>query len=187
MTRARDIANFGDGIATADIDDGAVTAGKIGSLPAGSVLQVVQDTKTDYQSASSNGGSWTDISGLTVSITPSSTSSKIFVFATVQMHSNGNMFLRLVRGSTVIGVGDQVGSREQAGAGDGYHTDDNHNQNYNLQHLDSPSTTSATTYKVQFLLEAANKTGVINGAVTNQDTPSRPYYQSTLTLMEIAG
>jgi len=39
MTRARQIADFGDGIATADIDDGAVTAAKIGSLPAGSVFQ----------------------------------------------------------------------------------------------------------------------------------------------------
>lgn len=155
--------------------------------PAGTVVQVLQDTKTDYQSASSNGGSWTNISGLSVSITPSSTSSKIFVFSTIQMHSNGNMFLRIIRNSTPIGVGDLVGNRGQAGAGDGYNPDDNRNQNFTLQHLDSPSTTSAVTYQVQFVLEATNKVGVINGALTNLDAVYRPYYQSTLTVMEIAG
>jgi len=157
------------------------------ALPTGSVLQVVQATKGDYQVASSNGGSWVDITSLSLSITPSSTSSKILTFSRIQMHSDGNMFLRLVRNSTPIGVGDADGVRIQASAGDGYFTDDNHNQGYAINYMDSPSTTSATTYKVQFILETSAKTGVINGQVGNSNTAYRPRYMSTLIAMEIAG
>jgi hypothetical protein len=156
-------------------------------LPAGSILQVLQTTKGDYQVATSNGGSWVDITGFSVSITPSSTSSRVMVFARVQMHSDGNMFLRLMRGSTAIAIGDVDGARAQASAGDGYSPDDNRNQNYSINFVDSPSTTSATTYKVQFILENAGKTGVINGQVGNSNTFSRPRYMSTLIVMEIAG
>ena len=103
------------------------------------------------------------------------------------MHSNGNMFLRLMRNSTPIGVGDVDGSRNQASAGDGYFIDDNHNQSYSINFMDSPSTTSTTTYKVQFILENSSKTGVINGQVGNENNFSRPRYMSTLIVMEIAG
>jgi hypothetical protein len=183
------------------VQDGTVTAadlastldltGKTVTLPAGvggKVLQVLQTVKSNYQSTTSNGGNWVDISGLSVSITPSSTSSKVLVFANVQGHSNGNMFFRILRGSTAIGVGDVDGSRAQAGAGDGFFDlgNDNHNQMYPMHFLDSPSTTSSTTYKVQFVLEASGKTGAINGTVSNADTFWRPRYASMITLMEIA-
>jgi hypothetical protein len=165
----------------------AVTGTMLTNKTAGTVLQVVQATKSDYQVATSNGGSWVDITNLSLSITPSSTSSRIMVFARIQMHSDGNMFLRLVRNSTAIAVGDVDGARAQASSGDGYFIDDNHNQNYSINFVDSPSTTSATTYKVQFILEASSKTGVINGQVGNSNTFSRPRYMSTLIAMEIAG
>ena len=85
MTRARDIANFGDGIATADIGDGQITTAKIASgaitdalLPAGSVLQVVESNMSGDGIFSTASTSYVDV-GLSATITPTSASSKILV------------------------------------------------------------------------------------------------------------
>lgn len=156
------------------------------NMSPGSIIQVVQTVKSNFQSAVSNGGSWIDITDFSLSITPISNSSRIMIISRVQMHSDGNMFLRLMRNSTPIGVGDVDGIRLQASAGDGYSPDDNRNQNYSINFVDSPSTTSATTYKVQFWLENVGKTGVINGQVGNSNTVSRPRFMSTLIAMEIS-
>jgi len=80
------------------------------SLPAGvggKVLQVKQDEYPTQQSTTST--SYVDIGGLSVAITPSSTSSKIFVIATLTScrtassnHTSCNGFYKLVRGSTEL-------------------------------------------------------------------------------------
>jgi len=142
----------------------AVTAA---GLPAGSVLQVVEgayNTQTDIPSTS-----YTD-SGLSVSITPTSTSSKILVITNVHAYINGTglIGLNVVRGSTQI---------VEASKALGYQ--DNTSLMVALTKLDEPSTTSATTYKVQMKHYAlgAGSTPRIN----QQDGGSR------ITLMEIAG
>ena len=84
---------------------------KVIKFPAapGCIVQVVQAVKTDTASHDTN--TWTDISGLSLSITPASTSNKILI----SFHGSGTTtnigFIRLLRDSTEIGSGDGAGSR----------------------------------------------------------------------------
>jgi hypothetical protein len=154
---------------------------------AGKLLQVVSTTKTDTFSSSTT-DVFTDITGLSVSITPTSSSSKILVIASVQgINANGlGAMLRFVRNSTAIGIGDASGSRSRVSGG---------NLNYasqggsfvggtTFQFLDSPATTSSTTYKVQFYLSGG--TLIINRTADNDNAEYSALTQSTITVMEIA-
>ena len=94
------------------------------SLPTGSVLQVVSTTKTDTFTSTTT-GAFTDITGMSVSITPTSSTSKILVNVTGgcmgQVATSGFM-LQLLRDSTAISVGDTAGSRIRASM-NGYSSD----------------------------------------------------------------
>ena len=176
MSRARTIANFGDGLVTADLPS---DLGIVGSdLPAGSVLQVVTG-KSSPGDSSITSNSWTDTS-ITASITPSSTSSKIVVGFTFQygmfVSGSGSSYggLRMLRDSTVIyGSGSDSGNLYTEGAGSG-------NQQYrimsNMTYTDAPSTTSQVTYKIQGRL--------FNGSQLTLHWSAMPF---SYTLMEIAG
>ena len=90
---------------------------------------------------------------MSVTITPSATSSKILVFFAMRLSTgtNDNIAYRLMRGSTAIHIGDSAGSRLQA-TGAIRITDDARGEMHTESSvfLDSPSTTSATTYKLQW-------------------------------------
>jgi len=165
-SRARDIANFGDGIATADIDDGAVTAAKIGSLPAGSVLQVVHTLYTGA-TISTSSTSYVD-SNIDLSITPSSASNKILIRAFGQffVDTTAHGKIAIYRNDTFKLVETSVT----------FDAGDNHGAQAMIETLDSPSTTSATTYSIYILTDSG--TGVLNGE-TDSDCG--------ITAMEIAG
>lgn len=147
------------------------------------VFQVVSAAKTDTFSTAST--SFVDVTGLSVSVTPSATSSKILVFMDVKV-GGANLVdfpgLRLVRDSTAIYVGDAASSRIQATFG-GNVLGDMMPSAVGI-FLDSPSTTSATTYKVQ--MRVASDTGYVNRSDT--DTNSASYYRaaSSITVMEIS-
>jgi hypothetical protein len=157
-----------------------------GGGAAGSVLQVVSTTKTDTFSTSST--SYTDVTGLSVSITPSSTSSKIMVFATVNSGRLGGLpTFQLVRVSTAIGVGDAAGSRTRASMSN-YPGGDSIGVQLTtvaVEFLDSPSTTSATTYKIQARTESS--TLYVNRSGTDTDSATYPRVVSSITVMEVAG
>lgn len=154
-------------------------------LPAGSVLQVVSNTKTDTFSTTST--SYVDITGLSVSITPISATSKIYISYIVNGgidSSLAGIFIRLVRDSTPIFVADTAGSRPSAQnqtAGSIYIVN-----SMAGSFLDSPSTTSATTYKIQMF----NNGGVdsyINRSVADRNTSLYDVRTvSSITVMEIA-
>lgn len=164
---------------------GTPTAADLGLNVSGSVLQVVSATKTDTFS-SSTANVFTDISGLNVSITPTSTSSKIMVFVSVQGVNGGtNAYFRLVRNSTAVGVGDTSGSRSSVSSSNVFPDNANSMKGSSFQFLDSPSTTSATTYKVQFITDG--NTTYINRTPNDVDALYTGRSQSTITLMEIAG
>ena len=156
---------------------------------AGNIIQVISASKTD--TFVTNSTSYTDITGLSVSITPSSTSSKVLVMmeCVVGVDNNVSAFLRMVRDSTAIHVGDAVGNRIQSTAGNG----DDPSSQFPLQmsgvFLDSPATTSATTYKIQANTEASGNTGniMINRAGTDADNNQHGRYASSITVMEVAG
>ena len=152
-------------------------------FPAGSILQVVSTTKTDaYSNASQN--AWNDVTGLSVSITPSSASNKILVTGQLSYAAGSNLYFRLVRGSTAIAVGDTAGSRISCTGASGYNfTDGNVGENANFNYLDSPSTTSSTTYKIQ--VYGLNVTQYVNRVVTDTDGTVSPRNISTITVMEI--
>jgi hypothetical protein len=111
------------------------------------VLQVVQATKNNVFSTSS--ATFVDITDLSVSITPSAATSKILVFSTVVIGQNtGDGFLRLMRDSTAIAAGTS-GSGIFNGFGMTATTYNNQFFSSTVTFLDSPATTSATTYKIQ--------------------------------------
>lgn len=147
----------------------------------GSVLQVVSTAKTDSFSAAST--SYTDITGLSATITPSSSSSKILISA----NTNGSIvaYIQLLRDSTAIFIGDTAGSRVRATQAI-YAAAPNIPTAASFIYLDSPSTTSAITYKLQGRAESG--TFYINRGSTDTDAgTSYPRTASSITVMEIAG
>ena len=144
------------------------------ALPTGSVLQVVNSTLGSIVSTSSNTFSDT---GLSASITPSSTTNKVLVFVSVNgcyKTTDTCVKTQLVRGSTVISYIDDVtgytGSATITGS------------TVSFNYLDSPSTTSSTTYKVQFGTDSS----VAGRTVSINNYASGPGSVSAITLMEIS-
>lgn len=166
-----------------DIANGAVTRAKMGY--AGAVLQVVTATKSDNFSTTST--SFTDVTGLSVSITPSSTASRILVIANLFVGTtSGNFFTigQVVRDSTALAIntGSSGGWNGWANSGSLTSGNDNRSVVHNgVTYLDSPNTTSATTYKIQ--VRAGNGTGYVNRWALNGDAVA----VSSITVMEIAG
>jgi hypothetical protein len=162
-----------------------------GTMPAGSVLQVVSTTKTDSFSTSAT--SMTDVTGLSVSITPTTSTSKILVLLTLNFagqNANAGASYQLVRGATAIAIGDVAGSRPQASGSIAYIADSNSSTALSGSFLDSPATTSSTTYKIQVVPGAAPGAGSCYVNRTQTDGNGTNYYNartaSTITVMEIA-
>lgn len=160
-------------------------------LGAGAVLQVVQTVKTDTFSASPGQNTWVDVTGLSVSITPTSSSNKILCFIDVACgssnYSTGTSVIRLVRGSTPIYYGDTAGSRAQGINSFPYMADPVYNLfRYSGVYLDSPATTSATTYKYQISGESTGYTVYVNTNAFNSNRWEDIRVASSITVMEIA-
>ena len=159
----------------------------------GKILQVVSTTKTNSQSTTT-ANSYVDISGFSLAITPTSTSSKIFVQIALQHGGENNSFLgfKVYRDSTGIGLnggGDASGNITVAsfGGGQGQDNDAYRVRGVAWQHLDSPNSTSSLTYKVQFASLYYGYAVYINRPHTLDTTN---YYttlgSSSFTLMEVA-
>jgi len=148
----------------------------------GRIIQVVTGNRTSVFSTTSS--SFTDI-GLSASITPKESASKILIFLTIYMSSNDNSSQRLLRGSTVIEAGTGSGSASRGFGGGFFCGSDADVMGQSGTFIDSPNTTSATTYKVQALVGGGgtvffgrDKTGSTN----SQHTRSI----QRITLMEVA-
>ena len=184
------------GTITTSSGSGTITLGQSGETIAlgsgatlgsgmGKVLQVIQTVLTTVTSTTST--SHVDISGLSLSITPSSTSSKIFVLVDMALSestSNGLVSWNLVRNSTTLAAGTEAGySTNQTGAViSELGTAGNGLLKQSTQYLDSPSTTSATTYKIQWRTSAGS-TVYLNRRATD----TYMSVSSMITAMEIAG
>jgi len=160
----------------------------------GKVLQVVQGIKTDTFVSSATVTD-TAVTGLTVSITPTSASSKILVFCNLSMTSENAQggapkLTRTISASTTqLSLADAAGSRSRGSfAGGGYRGSAAGyllmNWNQNLTYLDSPATTSATTYGVQ--VSSISVGTYINRSGTDTDTSDFLRSVSYITVMEIA-
>lgn len=145
----------------------------------GTVLQVVSTTKVDTFSMTST-VTYTDVTGLSVSITPKSTSSKIFVSFFItngNTAANHNMF-NLVRDSTNLAQPTADTYSSTVGTSFTASSDYKH---ASLSHLDSPSTTSSVTYKIQ--AKTSGGTLYVNRRGDNATVSG----SSSITVMEIAG
>ena len=174
-------------VSTAKIVDGAITSGKLASGVGGKVLQVVSATKTDTQAFSSS--TFSDITGLSVSITPSSTSSKILVFGYAMVawdSSLSKIAINLLRDSTNILLADTAGSRIRTSGFTYLGTACSGTFSLPVNFLDSPNTTSATTYKIQ--ASALDNSGnvYINRSFVDTDNSTFARTASTITAMEIS-
>ena len=156
----------------------------------GKIGQVVQGTLTSTFSSSNEANSPVDL-GLSATITPSSTSSKILCLVHIGLVSHSadtTWSFFLLRGSTNIGIGDASGIRIRANAGAGlqYNTSGWAGQNMAFNWLDSPATTSATTYKIQTGGNGV-ATVYINRSARDQNTLNDEDLRtaSTITLMEV--
>jgi hypothetical protein len=151
------------------------------------IKQVIQVVKTDTFSNSSE--TFTDVTGLSVAITPSSSSSKILIKYGGCMGTNDNRtaHVRLVRDSTTnIFVGDQ-GESSQARASSSVGSDQTYyQQSFGGEFLDSPSTTSATTYKLQIASGDSSNTIYVGRSDNNSNEFSRSRTPSFITVMEVA-
>jgi hypothetical protein len=187
LTKIQSLGITDGTIVAGDIASGAITAAKLASGVGGKVLQVVSATKTDVFSITSQ--TFTDVTGLSVSITPSSASNKILIIASLYGGSIGNnAFGRLMRDSTAICIADANTDNRRASFGNFYH-DDTYDPIYSStsqNFLDSPNTTSATTYKIQVMCHGTSTLYINYGGATGTDT-SRGRNASSITVMEIAG
>ena len=122
----------------------------------GKIGQVVSVTHTADQTSTST--SFADVTNLNASITPSATTSKILVLTAIEFYVAGssqgiNGYLKVVRGST-----DLIQRRSQSYSQDG--TGVEYENQVSFAYLDSPSTTSSTTYKIQFRLGAGSSVSI---------------------------
>ena len=157
-------------ITTAKLADDAITSAK---LPSGSVLQVV--TATDSTERTTASSSFVTASNtLAVTLTPASTSSKIFVTASLSYGTptgTVSFYPTIFRGSTNLG--------NNLGFGNLFSGSSYQYSHATLQILDSPSTTSATTYQIYFRIGSGSNVGRINNGGGGSF--------STITAFEIAG
>jgi len=172
----------------------ALTKIRDAGLPAGSVLQVVSATET-AASSFSNSGTFADVNGLTLNITPAFTSSKIMliasVCASVQNTNADGIALRFTGGNSTSYIADTAGSRISSAVGMKTESTNFHfyfvSFPFPMQYLDSPATTSQITYKVQARYTGGSGTLYFNQAGQDADNDTMVRTASTLTAMEIAG
>ena len=164
--------------------DGVPTGG------GGGIIQIVSTTKTTAFTSSST--SYVDITGLSATITPKFNTSKIYM--TVNLNSCADTryaAFQFVRGSTPIAVGtDATESRENITFTANSNSNNTHDNlvlnNQAMSILDSPATTSATTYKVQGKITYSTGNFYINRQVNDADQTYIIRAASTITLMEVS-
>ena len=156
-----------------------------GDAIGGGIIQVVSTTKTDTFSSSST--SFVEITGLSVNITPTSTSSKILVYFSVDASNSatGATSCRIAifkDGSNYLGsnVSNRVRGWQCAN-----HGDNNTGEHIAFQFLDSPSTTSQITYDCRGASQTNSFT--INRSGSDADNSDYGYRSaSTITAMEVS-
>ena len=141
---------------TVDNIVGATTAVNV-KLPAGTILQTVTKSFSDSTSATSSGTTFTDITNGTIAITPKYNNSKILILPNILFYLQDSsseyayVSFRLLRGSSTV-----VSPIIAADASGGYDYGADFAASQNIQfgtrhcghHVDTPATTSATTYKL---------------------------------------
>ena len=183
VTGTLPVANGGTAL-TSGFINGVANAGKVGQ-----VVSAYKQTPESFSSSSTN--TFVDLTGLTLNITPTATSSKIYIIASahVTQSTSATIHVRLLRDSTVINDGDPQTNqlegmnsiRYQSGTPYGLAL-----YNVTNNYLDSPNTTSQITYKLQGTLGSSySGTYYLNKTATDSDADYGARNPSNLTAMEI--
>jgi hypothetical protein len=162
-----------------------------GGIPAGAsgggIIQVVQTVKTDAFTTNSGNGVFVDLTGLSVTITPRSASNKILVSYSVQgcEPNNAGTHTKLQRNSSDILLGDAASGETRCTTGGFFRASGNNEvSTHYIQYVDSPSTTSAVTYKI--VCSGGGGTLTVNRS-SNTGLVYNPRCVSIITAMEVSG
>ena len=158
---------------------------------AGGIIQVRSTTLTTTVSYAISGMTWTEVGGLTTTITPTRSDSKILCMVSIgAIASNGDnqrYGMALRRGSTNIGVNSDGANHTRANwCYTGRNLGNAPDAHISYTYLDSPASISAQTYKVMITTEGSY-TLYINRSSGDSDSSSVFRAASTFTLMEISG
>lgn len=152
----------------------------------GSITQTYQAVKTDTFSATPN-GTWTSVTGLSISIVPRKTSSQILIFMNLIIGGNGTTAkARLLRNGVAIALGNTGNSGQQLSTFGSFLSYDG-NQAFpgSAIFLDSPATTGSQTYQLQINNDNATVLYVNRGA-TDAASATGGRFISSITVMEVA-
>jgi hypothetical protein len=153
---------------------------------AGIGSNVVQTVKTDTFSTTST--SFTAVTGMSASITPTSASSKILIIVDMSVSSNvdqSGIFVRLTKGGSALYVGAAAGSRTLAtyprvGFGTGQFLP------LSIVYLDSPATTSSVSYEVEMARQGGAGSVHVNRNDSDTDSSVQARGASSFTVIEVA-
>lgn len=154
------------------------------------VLQVVQTVKTDTFATAST--TYVDVTGMSATITPSATSNKVLVIVQTQVSAAADgaasAFLQLAGGNAGTYIGDAASNRVRSAYGQNGTAVSiaSFMSQGTIIYLDSPNTTSATTYKLQARSASGALGMTINRTYTDTDNVGWPRTASTITVMEIS-
>lgn len=191
-----------------DLDQTPLTSIAASDMPTGTILQTVTTTDSTSTSYTSTDGS-APKTVISLAITPSATSSKILMFGFISIgglyssHSGTYDYIgvRLKRGSTVIGESTDLSSATTVHGGDATGARPMHStatdagysasrpNSIPFHFVDSPATTSATTYNIQGVIEDSpnQRTMLRNVGGYNYNNDEMASATCQLTLMEIKG
>jgi len=160
-----------------------------GSASAETILQVVQTVWSSATSSTDSNGTFANITDATASITPGSTSNKVWVNAMISTGTSAAaVFLKIQKGGSDIAgaLGTDLGSNRTGitamsvgGVSDGAEL-----QSTYISYIDSPASTSSLTYTIQGSSATAS-TWTVNHPATDVDADYSGYSISTITLIEV--
>ena len=165
------------------------TSGSGVKIP-GHIIQVQSAILTSKASTTSLYSTAYVDTGLSVSITPKYSTSKVLITSSLMCGNSATFtYFKLLRGTTELAIGDADGSRERCTFC--FYPDGGGGNNINVNNghtfLDSPATTSATTYKWTWANSSSSYQSVLNSNVRDGNDAYEPRGASTITAMEIAG
>ena len=180
------------GISVGGLPDGIVDRDTLAAQAKGSILQVVSTTKTDAWTTNAASASPAAITGLSVDITPSSTSNKVLLLAhighTTTSNDNYASFFYFYRGGSVIS--DAIGAANSNNRRVSFYQRGSfkyHGTAPSMTYLDSPSSTSSLTYQIYSSVEANGGYTQVNRSGSTDASDAMGRTISTLTAMEIVG
>lgn len=154
----------------------------------GDIIQMLRTVKTDITDLESSEDTFTDISGMSVAITVQSAANQVDVQAalSVSAQPNGGVAIKLVRGSTDIGIGDANGSRDRGSAMQSV-SDNDWADSIVTRFLDDPGSSGSITYKVQWRSIATGISIYLNRSHTDSDDSDFLRTASSIFASEIMG